>query len=70
MVKKKINIKMSFAEVLEIGGHDAAEVLFKEGMHCVGCPMSSQESLKDGCLAHGLDVDEVVKKLNEKLRRK
>lgn len=43
------------------------EILTNEGMHCVMCSASSGESIKDACLIHGLDVNEVIKKINEKI---
>ena len=67
--KQKINKKMSFAEILE--KNPASEkVLLEKGMHCVGCPMSQMESLEEGCRAHGIDPDDVVKELNAKANKK
>lgn len=43
---------------------EAAEVLMKMGMHCLGCPSSQMESLADACMVHGMDADELLKKLN------
>lgn len=43
---------------------EAAEVLMQMGMHCLGCPSSQMESLADACMVHGLDADELLKKLN------
>jgi hybrid cluster-associated redox disulfide protein len=63
----KITKETKINEVLE-ANENAAEILFEAGMGCVGCPMAQMESLKDGCLAHGMsakDVEEVVKKLNK-----
>ena len=34
------------------------------GMHCIGCPASQMETLEEACAVHGIDVDEVVEKLN------
>ena len=44
---------------------NAEEILRNFGMGCLGCPSSSMESLEDACDIHGLDIDEVLKKLNE-----
>jgi len=63
-MKEKINKKMTFGEIIE-KNPEAVGVLLEKGMHCVGCPMSQMESLEEGCLAHGLNVDEVVKELNK-----
>jgi len=48
---------------------DAVEVLFEAGMSCCGCPMAADESLEDGCKAHGMgekEIDKLVKRLNNK----
>lgn len=37
------------------------------GMHCLGCPASRGESLEQACLVHGVDVEEMVQKINEHL---
>ena len=65
----KINKKMKFSEILE-KHPDAAETLLDKGMHCIGCPMSQQETLEQGCLAHGLDPDKIVEEINKKLDKK
>ena len=39
-------------------------------MHCMGCPYSQMESLEMGCAAHGMDVNELVEKLNNYLAEK
>lgn len=46
----------------------ATEILFEQGMHCIGCSMSSGETLEQGCLAHGMskkEIEELIKKLNK-----
>ena len=35
------------------------------GMHCLGCPASRGETVAQACDVHGVDADELVKKLNE-----
>ena len=42
----------------------AAEVLMSFGMGCLGCPSATMESLEQACIVHGLDMDEVLNKLN------
>jgi len=32
----------------------------------LGCPSAQMESIEDACAVHGLDVEEVLSKLNEK----
>ena len=43
---------------------EKAEILLNAGMHCIGCPASQMETLEEACEVHGIDVDEVVEKLN------
>lgn len=46
---------------------ETAEVLFGIGMHCLGCPASQAESLADACAVHGVNTEEVVNAINEKI---
>ena len=66
MSKKKIEITkdMTLAEVLNYK-KDAPGVLMGFGMHCFSCPMSQMETLEEACMVHGLELDLVLKKLNE-----
>lgn len=71
IMKKKMNEKigkeMNIAEVVE-KYPQTREIFFDLGLGCVGCVASSFETLEEGLLAHGLDVDEVLKKLNSSLK--
>lgn len=40
------------------------------GMHCLGCPSASGESIEEACRVHGVDADELVNKLNDYLKDK
>jgi hybrid cluster-associated redox disulfide protein len=42
----------------------------KHGMHCLGCAAAHFETLEQGCGAHGIDVDELVKDLNAAVKAK
>ena len=46
---------------------NAEDVLRGFGMHCFSCPMSQIETVEEAGSVHGLDVDFMVKKLNEDL---
>lgn len=43
---------------------DAAEILMSYGMGCIGCPSAQMERLEQACEIHGLDLNEVLNKLN------
>lgn len=44
---------------------NAEQILRDFGMGCLGCPSATMESLEDACSIHGIDIEEVLKKLNE-----
>ena len=46
----------------------AAPILMECGMHCLGCPSAQMESLADACTVHGLNVNDVLQKLNAQLQ--
>ena len=39
------------------------------GMHCLGCPASRGETIAEACMVHGVDPDELVKKINDFLAK-
>lgn len=47
-----------------------APFFMEMGMHCLGCPSSRGETLEQACMVHGVDADEMVKKLNGHLTSK
>ena len=47
-----------------------AEFFLGIGMHCLGCPSASGESIEQACMVHGTDADELVAKINEYLASK
>ena len=60
----KITKDMTIAKVLSMD-IDSAKIFMESGMHCVGCPASSGESIEQACEVHGIDSDELLGKLNE-----
>jgi hybrid cluster-associated redox disulfide protein len=47
-----------------------AEFFFGIGMHCLGCPSASGESVAQACAVHGVDADELIAKINNYLESK
>lgn len=43
---------------------EAADVLTSFGMGCLGCPSATMETLEQACFVHGLQLEEVLEKLN------
>lgn len=56
-------------DVLKID-EGTAPFFFEIGMHCLGCPSASGESIADACAVHGVDADELVAKINDYLKDK
>lgn len=51
-------------ELLEIAPEKAG-ILLQAGMHCLGCPASQAETLEEACEVHGIDVDDLLEKINK-----
>lgn len=60
----KINKDMKIIEVLNVN-RDTAAVFQGFGMGCIGCLAASGETVAEAAAVHGIDADELVKKLNE-----
>jgi hybrid cluster-associated redox disulfide protein len=52
-------------DILDAYGEVTAPFFLEMGMHCLGCPASRGETVAQACDVHGVDADELVKKLNE-----
>ena len=63
---KNVTKDMTIGQVLKIN-ENLADVFLGFGMHCLYCPMSQQETLAEASEVHDIDVELLVKKLNEKL---
>ena len=51
-----------------VNKHPLAMDIFRAyGLGCVGCMAAQFETLEEGCMAHGIDVDFLVPDLNDKL---
>lgn len=56
-------------DVLKIDEGTAA-YFYEIGMHCLGCPSASGETIEEACAVHGVDADELVEKINDYLKDK
>lgn len=63
-----VNKQMSIGEVLRLD-RGTARIFMEFGMHCLGCPHATAESISDACAAHGSDPDVLVEKLNAYLEK-
>ena len=60
----KITKDMGIIEIVE-KWPDTARVLMEFGMGCLGCVASQYETIEQGAVAHGMDVDALMTALNE-----
>lgn len=51
-------------ELLEIAP-EKAEILIEAGMYCLGCPASQAETIEEACEVHGIDVEDLLEKINK-----
>jgi hybrid cluster-associated redox disulfide protein len=67
MSEKTINKDMTFGDVLR-NFPKAGPILAGHGLHCIGCHISTVESIEQGVYAHGMSeekLDEIIEDLNE-----
>ncbi|MBU5637349.1 DUF1858 domain-containing protein [Geomonas sp. Red69] len=55
---------MTFAAVMRMHP-DVVKVLAKYNLGCIGCMGAQNESLEQGCSAHGISVDDILADLNK-----
>ncbi len=56
---------MLIVDILAQGDPDKlAAVLQDSGMHCLHCMLAHGETLEEAAAVHGIDVDELLAKLN------
>ena len=63
---KQIKKDMTIGDVLKID-ESLGEVFLGFGMHCIYCPMSQMETLEEASEFHQIDLDLLIKKLNEQV---
>lgn len=66
---KRITKDMIISDVLKVDT-ELAPFFFAIGMHCLGCPSASGETIEEACMVHATDCDELVEKLNNFLEAK
>ena len=51
-------------DILDIAPQ-TAPIFMSIGMHCLGCPSSRGETVEAACQVHGVDVDALLRAVNE-----
>ncbi len=59
----EITKETTIGDVLKIKP-EAVPVLMEIGMHCIGCPASAGETVEEAAAVHGVDVEELVARMN------
>ena len=54
---------MTIGEIIRTNPN-VAPVLMEAGMHCLGCPSAQAESLEEAAMVHGIDIEELMNKVN------
>lgn len=49
---------------LIVANPNVAPILMGIGMHCLGCPASQNETLEQAAEVHGVDINELLEKIN------
>lgn len=65
----KITAKMNIGEIVT-KYPESVEIFVKHGLHCIGCFAAHFENLEEGCKAHKIDVEKLVKDLNKVAEKK
>ncbi len=68
-MSKSVTKETIIADVLRLSA-ETAPFFLEIGMHCLGCPAASGETIAEACEVHGVDADELVEKLNDFLKDK
>ena len=50
-------------DILDIAPQ-TAPIFLSIGMHCLGCPSSRGETVEQACMVHGVEVEELLAKIN------
>ena len=61
-LKKPITKDSSIAEIIDEG---LVDILVQNGLNCLGCPASYNESLQEAVKGHGIKLDKILEDLNK-----
>jgi hybrid cluster-associated redox disulfide protein len=62
--EQTITAEMTIGEVLK-QYPESLKVFLSHGLMCVGCAVARFENIRQGATAHGINVDALIKDLNE-----
>ncbi|MCT4596480.1 MAG: DUF1858 domain-containing protein [Vallitalea sp.] len=65
----KVTKDMIIADIIAVD-QGIIPILLESGMHCIGCPSSQGETLEEAAFVHGMDIEELMGKINSYLESK
>ncbi|MCT4687620.1 DUF1858 domain-containing protein [Vallitalea sp.] len=65
----KVTKDMIIADIIAVD-QNIIPILMEAGMHCIGCPSAQGETLEEAAFVHGMDIDELINKINTFLESK
>ena len=66
----EITADMLILDAVQQGNTDAITAVFNEvGMHCLHCAFATGETVAEAALTHGIEVEDLVAKLNEAAKK-
>ncbi|MCG8499209.1 MAG: DUF1858 domain-containing protein [Firmicutes bacterium] len=68
-MEKRVTLDTIIIDALRMD-EGTAPIFMKAGMHCLGCPSASGESIAEACAVHGIDAGKLVEELNAYLASK
>ena len=60
----KFDKTMTIRQAIELDRR-SVEIFMSFGMHCIGCPAASGETIEQAAGVHGIKLDDLMAKLNE-----
>lgn len=60
---------MTIAEAISIDT-GIIPILMNAGMHCVGCPSAQGETIEEAAMVHGMDIDALMKDIENYMSTK
>jgi hybrid cluster-associated redox disulfide protein len=60
----KITADMPIGDVVR-NYPETIKIFLQHGLMCVGCAVARFENIRDGATAHGIDVDALIRDLNQ-----
>ncbi len=67
MKQKTITKNMLVGDVVK-KHPEVVETMLENGMHCVGCHIATWETLEQAAQGHGIDINNLLKELNKKIK--